>query len=482
MKRAWKAPTKAHFAIADLVHDGYVRVILTTNFDRLLENALRDRGVEPTVVDTVDALMGAEPLAHSACHLVKLHGDYKDARIFNTEAELAKYPPEFNAHLDRIFDDHGLVVCGWSGKWDVALNDAILRSPSRRYSLYWAARGNLGDQGKRIVVQRDGHIVPIVDADDFFETLRDRIQLIARTRAQDPWSTELLVQSTKRAISSPERVIELHDLLGSELRRLEQLLEDSAPQDALAAGGVKRICDFYETVSEPLGRMFGIVGRWGTDQEGDLAANALLTVWKEESGHDSRRAFLQRYPAVLVLWSYGIGLTLAKRWPALYRLLFHPVSGDQDKSRALVELLYDWCAYSYRDQIFSRLPREGEYYTTAADHLFAVLGNWGDSFAPVSPDFEENHDVWEIIFGIAYWEARCDRDPVDFERWQEAPVGRMARRASSRERILERIRSGDLGNDLISAGFFGKDKNKLTTIVNGYSRLLLATEMVSKKS
>src|SRR5258708_16295222 len=34
-----KAPTAAHKAIADLVANGYIRVILTTNFDRLLEQA-----------------------------------------------------------------------------------------------------------------------------------------------------------------------------------------------------------------------------------------------------------------------------------------------------------------------------------------------------------------------------------------------------------------------------------------------------------
>ena len=35
-----KEPTKAHRAIARLVKEGYIRVILTTNFDRLLERAL----------------------------------------------------------------------------------------------------------------------------------------------------------------------------------------------------------------------------------------------------------------------------------------------------------------------------------------------------------------------------------------------------------------------------------------------------------
>ena len=35
-----KQPTEAHSAIAELVAHGYIRVIVTTNFDRLIENAL----------------------------------------------------------------------------------------------------------------------------------------------------------------------------------------------------------------------------------------------------------------------------------------------------------------------------------------------------------------------------------------------------------------------------------------------------------
>jgi hypothetical protein len=87
-----KVPTAAHFAIADLVVSGFVRVIVTTNFDRLLENALRERGIEPTIVASADALSGAEPITHTACYILKLHGDYKDARILNTDSELTAYP------------------------------------------------------------------------------------------------------------------------------------------------------------------------------------------------------------------------------------------------------------------------------------------------------------------------------------------------------------------------------------------------------
>ena len=126
-----KIPTSGYGAIARLVQQGYVRVIVTTNFDRLMETALREIGIEPTVITSPDSLQGAEPLSHSTCYILKLHGDYKDARILNTEEELSAYPEPYNEVLDRIFDEHGLIVCGWSGEWDHALSSTLYKKRSR---------------------------------------------------------------------------------------------------------------------------------------------------------------------------------------------------------------------------------------------------------------------------------------------------------------------------------------------------------------
>lgn len=175
-----KVPTAAHRAIACLVEGGFIRVIVTTNFDRLMENALRERGIEPTVVSSVDALKGAEPLTHSACYILKLYGDYKDARILNTESELSGYPQQYDGLLDRILDEHGLIICGWSGEWDHALRAAFLRAPNRRYSVFWAARGSIGSGAQELVDHCAARIIPITDADSFFSTLHLQVETLSR--------------------------------------------------------------------------------------------------------------------------------------------------------------------------------------------------------------------------------------------------------------------------------------------------------------
>lgn len=144
-----KVPTEAHRAIATLVERGYIRVIITTNFDRLLEQALESAGVTPTVIGTPDQARGARPIVHSECTVLKVHGDYLDTRLKNTPAELEEYAPEMDRNLDRIFDEFGLIVCGWSAEYDVALRAALERCRSRRYRTYWTDITELGGAGGR---------------------------------------------------------------------------------------------------------------------------------------------------------------------------------------------------------------------------------------------------------------------------------------------------------------------------------------------
>ncbi|MGL3214044.1 SIR2 family protein [Bradyrhizobium sp. BR 1433] len=181
-----KIPTQAHRAIARLVQAGYVKVILTTNFDRLMEGALRDVGVEPTVIASEDALKGAVPLIHSRCYVVKLHGDYLDTRILNTETELSKYTSAMNKLLDRIIDEHGLIVSGWSADWDPALRAALTRAPTRRYPMYWAARGEPSKIATDLISQRAGRIIRIDSADTFFESLERLVSSQAENQTAKP--------------------------------------------------------------------------------------------------------------------------------------------------------------------------------------------------------------------------------------------------------------------------------------------------------
>ena len=210
-----KLPTPAHRAIAWLVREGYIKVILTTNFDPLMEMALQEQGVSYDIASTDDALQGIRPLIHSACTIIKLHGDYRDTRIKNTPEELCEYSEGMNRTLDRVLDEFGLILAGWSAEWDEALKAAMYRSVNRRYSWYWLAVGGISMGGEQLIQHRDAQIIRMAGADDFFVASKNQVEGIANLKKPHPLTFDLALMTSKKLISRNEK-IELQDLINVE--------------------------------------------------------------------------------------------------------------------------------------------------------------------------------------------------------------------------------------------------------------------------
>jgi len=180
-----RQPTAAHRALAALCAGGFIRVIVTTNFDRLLEHALNEAGVAPQVIDSPTAAQTMTPLVHSRMTVVKLHGDYLATDLRNTLVELGEYPPEWHRLLTQILDDYGLLVVGWSAEHDVALASCITNVQSRRYPTYWGSRGgHLSEEASRIVQRREAHIIPLASADEFIVDLQEQVTRLATVAAR----------------------------------------------------------------------------------------------------------------------------------------------------------------------------------------------------------------------------------------------------------------------------------------------------------
>ena len=273
-----KQPTAAHHAIARLAAQGFIRVIITTNFDRLIESALHEAGVEPAVLSSPDDLKGALPLPHMQCCVLKIHGDYRDTRILNTTEELDKYSDEINRFLDRVFDEYGLIVCGWSAIWDSALRDAIRRTPCRRFTTYWAVHGELSDEAQQLIENRRAEVIPIEDADSFFQKVQHKVEAIEEFRKPHPLSTEATVASLKRFLPDPKHQIRLADLIEE---TVEGVIEISSGADSdtnylpLATEAATARIRAFEEACTTLIAMATVGGRWAEDEHCDIWQRAL---------------------------------------------------------------------------------------------------------------------------------------------------------------------------------------------------------------
>ena len=169
-------PGAAHRALARLCRDGRVRVILTTNLDRLMERALDQAGVRFQVVSSASEVASMTVLRHAGVSVVKLHGDYGMLGQRHSPVELRSYPPPLKKLLKAVFDEYGLLVVGWSASFDVALIQAFLGAPGTRYPTYWVAHdGHVTDEAKKCIAHRTAVKIVSTGADEFFEDLTQRL-------------------------------------------------------------------------------------------------------------------------------------------------------------------------------------------------------------------------------------------------------------------------------------------------------------------
>lgn len=453
-----RTPTRAHRAIARLVAAGFLRVIVTTNFDRLLEAALRELGVEPTVIRSVDDLVGAAPMVHNRCTILKVHGDYLDSRILNTDAELASYPTEVDALLDRIMDEYGLVVAGWSADWDPALRAAIMRAPNRRYPTFWAARGEPTAAARDIIEHRAAKLVPVADADSFFEAVQRSVDTLHRTRRLHPDAIGLVLASTKRLLARPEHRIELNDLVVGQVRRVvDGLVEARLPVQVpdvdwdIAA----ERWDAIEALAEPLARAMGLMGRWGDGGDVELA-QGVLGALREQPGvaGNSVLVSLRHYPAYLCFLTYALGLTAAGRFDDLHRWFGLNVARPGDERRpAASHLFMSFWDEAEPDWWKHRAPEYERRKTAWADYLVDHAVPWSADYGLSPGQALHNYNVTELLGGFAAMGSHEAGYLASLNEFTWMPYGRLMRAEADRAATLARLEDPALHGRLLAAGF-----------------------------
>ena len=298
-------PTAAHRAIAEIIKDGMVRVVLTTNFDRLTERALEEIGVSPTVLATPDAMKGALPLHQQRICIVKLHGDYLDPRFLNTGDELAEYPDDVLALLSRILDDYGLLVAGWSATWDPALRSALERHNPRRYGAYWVEPSAPSDHAARLIAQR-GAVLVSETADTFFVKLRDSLTSLTELARPHPASVGVAVANAKRYLAENNE-IRLHDLVAGELASAKESIGEWPYSGT--ANTLQHLVGRIDGATEMACALVATCAYWGNEETDRLWIPTILE-WATRLGVGGTTAFIDLgyYGATRLFYSAGVSM------------------------------------------------------------------------------------------------------------------------------------------------------------------------------
>lgn len=336
-----KRPSVAHHAIARLVAAGRVRIILTINFDRLMEQALREQGIEPTVVANPSDIQGLNPLHSIRCLVVHIHGDYLNPTgMINTSEELAGYPQELDNLLDEIFSKHGLVIAGWSATWDTALRAAVSRNPCRFYSDWWIDPNPLSDVAETLRVQRGATLIEGT-ANDVLGRLADNTDAIADTRRRDPMTVPVLVANAKRHLAGRQTAMPLHDTLRQELQELRSHPTITATefQSHEATEFERRFAALMAGV-EPVAALVSTCAYWGSSQTDDWWFEDIARFARRRSGGGSTALLDLRYlPAPVMIYAAGTAALAAHREDLVARVLTQTrTQGHNDSSQPVLEV------------------------------------------------------------------------------------------------------------------------------------------------
>lgn len=453
-----KVATLAHKAIAKLVEQGTIKYIITTNFDRLLEQALQQRNIIPLVISSEEAAIGATPLVEKRPIIVKLHGDYLDSRIRNTANELSVYSPSLSELVKLLLSQCGLITCGWSGEWDIALKDLLLSSTKRMYPAYYSHLGHDAPQNLiDLSTSSNGRLLPIDNANTLFDNLSEKIEsLITLKTKADPLTRLIAIERCKKYNSEEKYRIRLHDLAIDEARKVAPILLEYnlAALRVYNPAQIPTALQYYQTQCDILSGIVIVGSQWGAKLNSVIWRKAVKELSGSLTGSINNSAAyqvpLQKYPMLHLLYCIGIVSIYSKNYFNIAELFTSLEYNEEVSTRVGIESLIpsSILLWDYVRQIPGR-----ERNLTPSSELLYTLHYEPLQFAINSKaDYDIAFDHFELLLAtyIQYLKINKIKD-----QWIDTYYGRFAwKMRHAPTHIKQFLEDESMHSEIIDTGLF----------------------------
>lgn len=171
-----RTPQEGHKRLADILLNTSNNIVITTNFDEIVETAVRQRRNRSSLIlmsSAEDNSCGAfENVSNSLAQgfmdpnnerplIIKAHGDISRNVQMNTVAELRHLPEEFCQKMASVFSRYIPIFIGYAGT-DAAFVDMLISYAHKNsgkwnnadYGCYWLVYGKDGDNPESKVSSR----------------------------------------------------------------------------------------------------------------------------------------------------------------------------------------------------------------------------------------------------------------------------------------------------------------------------------------
>ena len=226
-------PSWGYVYLTNLLSRRFFDVVLTTNFDDLLNEAcyLYSDGLRPIVAAHDSAVQGIR-VTSGRPKIIKLHGDYLYDNIRNTLAELETLETNTKRKLNQFAQEYGLVVLGYSGR-DRSVMDTLellLRTDENyKQGVYWCLRrsATIPNRLQSLLRKDRVYLVEIDGFDEFAADLHRAAKLTLPKPIARPFE---MAKDRARLFTDIDPTLKSHPVIGSHVREVLGSISTHSPQ------------------------------------------------------------------------------------------------------------------------------------------------------------------------------------------------------------------------------------------------------------
>lgn len=387
----------------------------------MLEVALREEGIEPIVIKHIDDIDGALPLVHSQFTLIKINGDYLDCRFLNTKLELEKYPDKLNNYLLRIASEYGIISCGWSGVWDIALRNTLKQVDNFRFCSYWTYVNKCEDELQELATFRKGRILEIKDANNFFSEILEKVDALESLDNADPLNKDIAVTRLKKYIAKDEGKILLHDLLVNEQENVYKSIFSITDYSLREYPQLLKRLNYYE---ESIDMILALVINgvyWSNPKNEQYFVNILSRLSEPPKNNGSSNDLCVNchyYPALLLFYAMGVVAVKTERFSLLNKLFRIKISEENsDYSRKIYFI--DRVNSDFIDNDYFKKIIDRNFRTPISTYVNQKLRPLLSHIIYTETEFNETFEIFEYLTSLNYLNIVGDKWGDVFVPWGE---------------------------------------------------------------
>lgn len=303
--------------------------------------------------------------------------------------------------------------------------------------MYFTTLSTPSAAAQALVQRRAGKIVNIAGADGFFDELAQKVETIEEMRKPHPLSAELAVALMKEYIPEAKHRIRLHDLVAKEIARAADAMAaadlPTQDQQKIEETFVRRTNRFVSLLGT-LVPMAYTAGVWASEEQSSQWFNAIIDFSKRPRSTNETYVVLsqlQALPAILLLYSFGVGAIVGKQYALLGKLLSTEIDFGYETGRmALGEALNIVTTIDNGDHLFKLVPGYGRYGWPGNDLIADVLRPHTRGELRTDEAFDDAFSRFELALTFLFAERRAD------EGHDWIPRGRFAQRSGMARRLI----------------------------------------------